>query len=1035
MKRQLGHSTLNLLLLCLSAALTAVHAQPTAAAAGSDSAASHPFLTPHSAINTNTNTNTNTISAIDWSHLNASTLSQLTPADFANATAANIEIIPPDACHGFRAEQIAALTQTCSAFATTCFYNIPATAFAGVSTSCLTVWRAVWLKGISSEQIASIPPSAWDGASAEQMQYLVDNCAGFSVNATAHIQAAACTGLRSLCINSLAESAIPGLSGECLVSMPPFSLSSMTSIQFAAIPPDRIPYFTSNQTAALTNANCPGFTVDQIKMLNTDADHQACSGFGESCFISIPPPSFAQLQAGCMSELTSSVFEKASPEQLGQMAADAWSGVTPKQMEVLTQCQTLTLEQVDKIPVESCAGFQSGCVGSLSVEAIPALSGECLVVMNPDSLSGLDADQLSAIPPPSIAAFGSDQTAALTGKSCAGFTMDQVAALNADEEHQACTGLNLNCFHAIPPLAFTQLQAGCMSEIDPAILASSTSKQIGNMSAEAWTGLTPQQMAAFTLRCDSIQPEQMNNIPHDSCVGVGGTCLSVFSLETTSVLTGECLVAMPPTSLGFLSADQLHVLSPESVSYFTFEQTSNLKAMTCAGFTTQQVQALHAHTTACTGLASNCIGYIPPDAFSGFAPTCVSNLVDDAFAFINSTQFAALSDRSAGSIRQEQFASMNPDACAGFNSQQIGALQLNDSHACQGLQCACMSAIFAGALSTLTASCVSNMTADAWGALNQPQISSVPAASFHGVYADQLHAMPVESVYGIDWLRFQVLWQDLGSDAVLDSWSVDQKNALGDSVIAQFLLALDAQTITGSRPWTTMTKVQQQSALDLAYSDKHSMRILFATAKSPNNLPTVSWRGLRAVFVPATSAAGIAALDHPEAWSYWVASAQRALNARQLSSICINCIGHLPINGFSPSAITGMTAPQLEAEPLMAFQVMSCPIFYALTDAQQNLFNNLHPREFEMKVIKCGEPPVASSSSSSSTGADYSSSSTGEPEPEHKRKLTRGEIAAIAAGVALLLVAIATLIFRKCRRRRTYTGPLDEGLLDVGINP
>lgn len=102
--------------------------------------------------------------AVDWAHLTDITIRDVTPQQFANATAENINSIPSTACIALDGTQFGALgtgtasgAQTsCSGLTSDCITEIIPNVFASMNTKCMASFSSIALAGASATAISYV---------------------------------------------------------------------------------------------------------------------------------------------------------------------------------------------------------------------------------------------------------------------------------------------------------------------------------------------------------------------------------------------------------------------------------------------------------------------------------------------------------------------------------------------------------------------------------------------------------------------------------------------------------------------------------------------------------------------------------------------------------------------------------------------------------------------------------------------------------------------------------------------------------------
>jgi hypothetical protein len=127
-----------------------------------------------------------TTSAVDWAHLNATSLAQVVPTDFKSITMSQLASIPSDACPGFQVKQLQQIddgwTNICSGFSTQCIMNIPPLVFQGYQAGCFQNLKTDVFAAITATQLSNVPPATFSKVSTDKLAQLTDSCTGFSAD-------------------------------------------------------------------------------------------------------------------------------------------------------------------------------------------------------------------------------------------------------------------------------------------------------------------------------------------------------------------------------------------------------------------------------------------------------------------------------------------------------------------------------------------------------------------------------------------------------------------------------------------------------------------------------------------------------------------------------------------------------------------------------------------------------------------------------------------------------------------------------------
>lgn len=115
---------------------------------------------------------------VNWAGLTAATLSALTPADIAGATAGDFTLLPDSACAGWTATLFAQVGANGSGLQAGCISNIPPSAIASMTAAAATSFALGQTSALTADQFAALPPTAFSQLA--NLNGLTTQCAGFT---------------------------------------------------------------------------------------------------------------------------------------------------------------------------------------------------------------------------------------------------------------------------------------------------------------------------------------------------------------------------------------------------------------------------------------------------------------------------------------------------------------------------------------------------------------------------------------------------------------------------------------------------------------------------------------------------------------------------------------------------------------------------------------------------------------------------------------------------------------------------------------
>jgi hypothetical protein len=364
----------------------------------------------------------------------------------------------------------------------------------------------------------------------------------------------------------------------------------------------------------------------------------------------------------------------------------------------------------------------------------------------------------------------------------------------------------------------------------------------------------------------------------------------------------------------------------------------------------------------CRGMVGSCVASLPNGAIYYLA--CLSEVPPHSFANLSVTQVGDISRDGMASLTAEQLATLGPQ-CASFTLEQTETMGGVDGAACSGISPVCSQHIPASSMAGFSSNCVSMLP-----------LKSVAALSVEQVSAWDSHALA-----GLTGAQLMTLWADPAhGSAIAEQWG-NSANYIPDLTL--FIAAVDAGIIPPIPAWSSITDLQQQSALQLARCPVECMSALFASGDSVLSLSGGSWAGLRAAHMrvigapPADggtippSASVFGSIAWIEWWRFIPNGTIASVSADQLRAIPQNGFQGMLLPNLNPAVLaTGLKLDQLYYVRAEAVAQLSCAAYGNLTDAQVSMLARLQPVAMAGRAVDCPRrpdptPPSPASPSSS----------------------------------------------------------------------
>jgi len=652
--------------------------------------------------------------SIDWQHLTAAQLAQITREDFRAANSTDIAAIPGDACTGFASEQVSALgSQQCGGLQGFCAGNMSVDAVAGFIAPCVREWGQQLTQSLSAAQVAALEAHVFSAMTEQALSGLSASCGGLQPSQVGMLNPKACSGFQTECVSVASDDAFAQLNSNCSVLIPVPAWGALSGAQLSQIADDGVMAVMSADQAAVMNEDaCAGLRPDQVQAFPDLGNslpwwigQHICSSLKPSCVAALSPESLASATANCVGDFLPAAFDLMSPAQIEALSVNATASLTEQQVAKMgaKQCGALSANQVSvlgtmSLPLQAtCSGLAAKCVGALSPEAFGALSPACFLLVNAPALVDVNSKQLEQLSDAVSLVLSSDQLASLPGASCAGLAAGSVALFGALTPYDTCCGYTASCILHLPRTSLSALAGACIAVIDPSVLSGLALTDIAAFSSDALRNIDGDTLVAWVHSfgnelVDALTPPSRN--PQRSAHE--GEDLSTDALVTLKAAVASAAI-VPNYSIPDPAAP-----GPNGIAWGVGEVTS-LQLSLCTG----QCMAVLEGVDPLLSLPF--LLQLPLKAYRGLRGDQVSRVSTDTVSLVSPLIWAAMAPDALAGLTANQVQSIPPDT---ISSVDVSALSLPG-----------------GAVAALTLQQVQSIPASNW--------LGYPCAVFNNLTSDQ----------------------------------------------------------------------------------------------------------------------------------------------------------------------------------------------------------------------------------------------------------------------------------------------------------
>ncbi|PRP83193.1 hypothetical protein PROFUN_09357 [Planoprotostelium fungivorum] len=398
------------------------------------------------------------------------------------------------------------------------------------------------------------------------------------------------------------------------------------------------------------------------------------------------------------------------------------------------------------------------------------LNEKTLKALDPSVWTNATIEDISVIPPPALLGMTEAQMIAINASAASGFNGQQISELT-----YTCGGINAEVFDKLTSNAFGGIVSRCMMWIPPSTFSSVRMEQLANLSTDAITGFTSQQIQmtdppAFA----GFSATQTSSFDRETCGGFDSQRLRYFQASSFSGFTRRCVSRMTIDAFSNVTSQQIGHMTPVGVSGFTADQLKNISLMAVSGFTGDQMEEMD--DDACAGIGYPFMSHLTVEAVGGIVGRCMRRMMPMVLSNATAEQLSALQPATFSDITQEQIYHIDPSAAPGVNSTQISML---DRDSCPGLRPQFVKNILPSSFSGFLTDCVRRANASAFSLVDAVQLSNMTVDGVSGFDDDKMAELPDEAAVGL---------------------SVDQAGSLEDAcggLRSSFIRLIRAETFRG----------------------------------------------------------------------------------------------------------------------------------------------------------------------------------------------------------------------------------------------
>jgi len=306
--------------------------------------------------------------AVDWSHLNATSMSQVDPVDFLTLTAAQFRTVPIDACAGIQLAQLRNLgastanesINACKGMPPYCMVSLSAVAISGLQASCL---RSVAperfdvnsnaIRAFPAALVADVSPAQFQNLGLDSIGYLSatqiaqlpqDVCASMGVFALNQLEDGTraaqvppqCSGFTTACVQALSPDALTAIHGSCLKDMGVEALNSMSSAEVTALPADQLSWLPPTLAAGLDARFCGALSGINLDWMGSPRSPMPLLGFTSQCWAAINATACLQTDGNWLqlfeSPSNASRLASLSTQCVSSFRCGVWNGLQSEAM-------------------------------------------------------------------------------------------------------------------------------------------------------------------------------------------------------------------------------------------------------------------------------------------------------------------------------------------------------------------------------------------------------------------------------------------------------------------------------------------------------------------------------------------------------------------------------------------------------------------------------------------------------------------------------------------------------------------------------